>query len=85
VQKFLDADDEGRRRIEVMYGTKVLNKLIVAWEAQTADREYLRENTVHPHPPLSVVQDSALCVGRELIVDGVSDLSCTCAEKPRMQ
>lgn len=48
----MEADDEGRRRMEAMYGLKVLNKLVAAWEAQAADREYLRDNTV---PPLSTL------------------------------
>jgi hypothetical protein len=83
VQKFLEADDEGRRRMEVMYGIKVLNKLIAAWEAQTADREYLRENTVRPLFEFAIL--ACIFVGCKLMVDGVSDLSCICAEKSRMQ
>ena len=38
--------------MEVMYGVKVLNKLIDAWNAQEANREYLRDHTV-PSPPTS--------------------------------
>ena len=29
-----------------MYGVKVLNKLVAAWEAEAANRGYLEENTV---------------------------------------
>jgi len=50
VEKFLEASEEEKKRMQVMYGVKVLNKLIAAWEAETANRDYLRDNTVHTCP-----------------------------------
>ena len=32
--------------MQIMYGVKVLNKLVAAWEAEAANRGYLEENTV---------------------------------------
>jgi hypothetical protein len=46
----LEASEEEKKRMQVMYGVKVLNKLIAAWEAETANRDYLRDNTVHTRP-----------------------------------
>jgi hypothetical protein len=46
VERFLGASEEEKRRMQIMYGVKVLNKLIAAWEAEVADRGYLQENTV---------------------------------------
>lgn len=46
VEKFLGASEEEKRRMQILYGVKVLNKLVAAWEAEAADRGYLQENTV---------------------------------------
>jgi hypothetical protein len=52
VEKFLEASEEEKRRMQAMYGVKVLNRLITAWEAETANRDYLRDNTVPTLLPL---------------------------------
>ena len=46
VEKFLEASEEEKRRMQIMYGVKVLNKLVAAWQAEAANRGYLKENTV---------------------------------------
>lgn len=59
--------------MQVMYGVKVLNKLIAAWEAEVANRGYLRDNTVRA--PYDTI----------LILDGVPYLRRLSPEVPRLQ
>lgn len=50
VKKYLASDDDARRLMAMMYGEKVLKKLVELWERETenenASRKFIRENTV---------------------------------------
>ena len=48
VQAFLAADEEEKRRMEVMYGAKILHKLLENWRQQEDSREYIQQHTVLP-------------------------------------
>jgi hypothetical protein len=57
IEKYLASDDAGKREMGIMYGEKVLKKLIEAYEREkkneTLDYKYIRANTVNPLPFLS--------------------------------
>ena len=50
VEKYLACDDDARRVMEMMYGEKVLKKLVELWEREKeneiASHKFIRENTV---------------------------------------
>jgi len=53
VEKFLASEEDGRRVMELIYGVKVLRKLVEQYEKEkeqlAACEKYIRENTVLPH------------------------------------
>jgi hypothetical protein len=58
VQKYLASDGDGRKLMEMMYGEKVLKKLVELWkreiENENASRKFIRENTVPPQKCIKV-------------------------------
>lgn len=72
VERFLGASEEEKRRMQIMYGVKVLNKLIAAWEAEVADRGYLQENTVRAS---SLVVSSLIFLSPLLIISSHLNIS----------
>jgi hypothetical protein len=52
VEKYLACDDDARKVMEMMYGEKVLKKLVELWEREKeneiASHKFIRENTVLP-------------------------------------
>ena len=51
MEKYLSCDYQARRVMEMMYGEKVLKKLVELWEREKeneiASHKFIRENTVH--------------------------------------
>jgi E3 ubiquitin-protein ligase RNF14 len=67
VDKYLDADQETRKAMELQYGSKVLDKVIQAIEMERATEKWLKENSV-------------ACIGCATIiqkVDGCNHMVCT--------
>ena len=73
VERFMEGDQETRERILMMYGEKLVERLVEAWKAEKENErlcnEYLAENTVSPFRVLV------------LMVDCVSLLWGCCAEE----
>jgi len=84
LEKYREASEEDKVVMERMYGKKVLERLLAAWqkeqENERAYQNYINDNAV-PHPPIT----SALSSCCANVLDGMSAMYFGVPENRRMQ